>query len=124
MMVHPGFSRPSFSASSTMRLPIRSLTDPPALKNSHLATVLINEQISKWVHKMARGHIFARWSRTRVDRLTELALKALRLCNLVESDQGSVSNVLENCVQDWRLGKTITGFIRADKMRDYQKASP
>ena len=37
--VSPCFSRPDFSASSTMRFPIRSLTDPPALKNSHLATI-------------------------------------------------------------------------------------
>lgn len=36
--VSPGFRRPLASASSTMRLPMRSLTLPPALKNSHLAT--------------------------------------------------------------------------------------
>ncbi len=34
----PGLIRPDFSASSIIRLPIRSLTEPPALKNSHLAT--------------------------------------------------------------------------------------
>ena len=38
MMVSPGFSWPAFSAASTIRRPILSLTDPPALKNSHLAT--------------------------------------------------------------------------------------
>ena len=36
--VSPGLIRPDFSASSIIRLPIRSLTEPPALKNSHLAT--------------------------------------------------------------------------------------
>ena len=39
MIVSPGFRRPFFSASSTMRSPMRSLTLPPALKNSHFATV-------------------------------------------------------------------------------------
>jgi hypothetical protein len=35
--VSPGFIRPDFSAFSTILRPIRSLRDPPALKNSHLA---------------------------------------------------------------------------------------
>ena len=34
--VSPGFIRPDFSASSTMRHPIRSFIDPPGLKYSHL----------------------------------------------------------------------------------------
>ena len=36
--VSPGLMRPDASASSTMRLPMRSLTEPPALRNSHLAS--------------------------------------------------------------------------------------
>ena len=38
MTVSPGLRIPSFSASSTILTPILSLTEPPALKNSHLAT--------------------------------------------------------------------------------------
>ena len=38
MIVSPPFSTPSLSASSTILTPILSLTEPPALKNSHLAT--------------------------------------------------------------------------------------
>lgn len=38
MSVSPGRSTPARSASSTMRRLMRSLTLPPALKNSHLAT--------------------------------------------------------------------------------------
>ena len=37
--VSPGLIRPDFSASSIIRFPIRSFTDPPALKNSHLARI-------------------------------------------------------------------------------------
>ena len=33
--VSPGFILPDFSASSTIRQPMRSLTDPPGLKYSH-----------------------------------------------------------------------------------------
>ena len=38
MTVSPGLRIPSFSASSTILTPILSLTEPPALKNSHFAT--------------------------------------------------------------------------------------
>merc|ERR1719462_795222 len=38
MMVSPGLRIPCFSASSTIRSAMRSLTEPPALKNSHLAS--------------------------------------------------------------------------------------
>ena len=41
MMVSPGLSMPDFSASSTILREILSLTDPPALKNSHLATAMM-----------------------------------------------------------------------------------
>lgn len=41
MRVSPGLMRPEASASSTIRSPILSFTDPPELKNSHLATVEI-----------------------------------------------------------------------------------
>ena len=41
MMVSPSFSSPLLSASSTIFSPMRSLTEPPALKNSHLATVRV-----------------------------------------------------------------------------------
>jgi hypothetical protein len=37
-MVPPGRSQPLRSASSTMRMPIRSLTEPPGFINSSLAT--------------------------------------------------------------------------------------
>src|SRR5215217_4025997 len=38
MIVPPGFSRPSASAASTIRIATRSLIDPPGLKYSTLAT--------------------------------------------------------------------------------------
>ena len=38
MMVSPGFSLPAFSASSIILRAMRSFTEPPALKNSHLPT--------------------------------------------------------------------------------------
>ena len=38
MIVQPGLSSPAVSAASIMRLPIRSLTEPPALKYSHFTT--------------------------------------------------------------------------------------
>src|SRR5690349_5076345 len=34
--VSPGLMRPDFSASSSMRTPMRSLTEPPGFMNSHL----------------------------------------------------------------------------------------
>jgi len=37
--VSPGLMRPDFSASSTMRRPMRSFTEPPAFMNSHLARI-------------------------------------------------------------------------------------
>lgn len=40
----PGLILPAFSASSTIRAPIRSLTLPPALKNSHFATIITKVQ--------------------------------------------------------------------------------
>ena len=40
--VSPGFRIPSFSASSIILIPILSLTEPPELKNSHLATKVEN----------------------------------------------------------------------------------
>lgn len=40
MMVEPGLMRPVRSASETMRYAMRSFTDPPALKNSHLASAV------------------------------------------------------------------------------------
>lgn len=39
IIMSPCFKMPSLSASSNIRTPMRSLTDPPALKNSHLPTV-------------------------------------------------------------------------------------
>jgi hypothetical protein len=38
MRTYPGLILPAFSASSTIRNPMRSFTLPPALKNSHLTT--------------------------------------------------------------------------------------
>jgi hypothetical protein len=42
IIVQPGAILPDFSASSIILKAIRSLTEPPALKNSHLATI-VNE---------------------------------------------------------------------------------
>ena len=39
IMVSPSFSNPLFSASSIIRRATLSFTDPPALKNSHFATI-------------------------------------------------------------------------------------
>ena len=39
-MLFPGMSVPSFSAASIIAFAIRSLTDPPAEKNSTLPTVI------------------------------------------------------------------------------------
>ena len=39
MSVSPGLISPRACASSTMRRPMRSLTEPPALRNSHLARI-------------------------------------------------------------------------------------
>ena len=50
--VSPGLSVPSFSASCTIHSPILSFTNPPALKNSHLATGELHNSIKEWkVHK-------------------------------------------------------------------------
>src|SRR4051812_37593732 len=40
MIVPPGFSRPSCSAASTIRIATRSLIEPPGLKYSTLATIV------------------------------------------------------------------------------------
>jgi len=42
IIVSPGLSKPFFSASSTILNPILSFTLPPALKNSHFATRIMN----------------------------------------------------------------------------------
>ena len=52
--VSPGLIRPDFSASSTMRSPIRSLTDPPALKYSHLAYTL-HFRLEETLFSLTRG---------------------------------------------------------------------
>lgn len=46
IIVQPGVNRPCSSASSTMRKAMRSLTDPPGLKNSTFAS----EKIEKMTH--------------------------------------------------------------------------
>lgn len=38
MIVVPGLRTPSFSASRIIRAPMRSLTEPPGLKNSHFTS--------------------------------------------------------------------------------------
>lgn len=43
MSVLPGFSIPFCSASSTIRSPILSFTEPPALKYSHFATAKMED---------------------------------------------------------------------------------
>ena len=43
IVVTPGVIFPAFSASSIIRRAIRSLTLPPALKNSHLGKVIIRK---------------------------------------------------------------------------------
>ncbi len=55
MMVSPSFSSPFFSASSTILRAMRSLTLPPALKNSHFATGK-EEKIEKLCSVSAEFH--------------------------------------------------------------------
>ena len=40
-------------------------------------------------------------------RLTEFALKTLGLCNLVKTHQGSVTNVVQDGIQNGGLGVTM-----------------
>lgn len=113
MMVQPGFKRPSFSASSTMRFPMRSLTEPPALKYSHLATTSKEGRVV--FSSPAQQSSDVRLSNAIQRGHTELALKALSLGDLVNADQGSVSDVIQDGVEDSRLGVAngeITGRER------------
>lgn len=64
-------------------LAIRSLTLPPADMNSHLPT-----------EKLAAP------SEQKATLLTEVALEALGLCDLVEADEGGVAYGLEGVVED------------------------
>ena len=90
----PGMSLPSFSAAITMALAILSLTDPPAEKNSTLAT----RKASGAFNQGPRVH-------------TQVALEAIGLRNLIETNDGGVADSIERGVENlwvchWReLGK-------------------
>ena len=62
MSVSPGLMRPLFSASSTMRLPMRSLTEPPAFMNSHLPSSSHLRPAPMLLMRMSGVHPM--WSRT------------------------------------------------------------
>lgn len=87
MRTSPGLMRPCFSASSTILLPMRSLTEPPELKNSHLATV--------YTRALAQISDLG-WSRVWGRARTKLALQTLRGSNLVDPDHRSVANIVQN----------------------------
>lgn len=90
MRTSPGLMRPDFSASSTILLPMRSLTEPPALKNSHLATVFT------WGLVHSGGAGWQGWGGVR----TELALQTLGGGNLVDPDHRSVANMIQNGIEN------------------------
>lgn len=52
IVLTPGLIVPAASASSIIRRAIRSLTDPPALKNSHLATYTLYEIENSWAESL------------------------------------------------------------------------
>ena len=81
MMVSPGLSWPFFSASSTILRAILSLTEPPALKNSHFATEMLMMN-----YRSERGET----------TLTELTLESRCLGDLVNPHHGSVADVVED----------------------------
>src|SRR5262245_13024772 len=72
--VSPGLMRPCFSASSSMRTPMRSLTEPPGFMNSHLPssshgrsrpmresrTIGVWPQVSRIESRMGDGSVMAR----------------------------------------------------------------
>ena len=59
MIVSPDFNWPHFSASSTILRAILSLTEPPALKNSHLATEMIIIRGEWWEGSYSRSSHFS-----------------------------------------------------------------
>ena len=79
----PGMSLPSFSAAITMALAILSLTDPPAEKNSTLAT----REASEALKQGPRGH-------------THVAFEAIGLCNLIETNEGGVPDGIKRSVEN------------------------
>ena len=56
MSVSPFLMRPCFSASRIMRLPMRSFTDPPALKNSHFARTSHSMSAATLLMRTSGGH--------------------------------------------------------------------
>lgn len=91
--VSPGFSLPSFSASSIIRSPIRSFTEPPALKNSHLAT-----ENFKMTIFTQRKFIINSFS----TQLTQFTLQSTTFANVVDSNQRSIANFLEYVCHNFR----------------------
>ena len=94
----PGISLPSFSASSTMRFAILSLTEPPALGYSTLPTV--------WPHSVSR--LPAHDARV----LTQIALNAFHGGDLVQPDERRVADRLECVVEDLRCERHACGATR------------
>ena len=60
MIVSPGLRMPAFSASSTILKAILSLTLPPALKNSHLATLNIYKKYISFLFLKSFAAFFLR----------------------------------------------------------------
>lgn len=88
MVLTPGLIKPEASASSIMRLAIRSLTEPPALKNSHLATRIYKKSILICSQLPS------------LCTLTKFTLETLFLANLVYPHQGCLTNVIQDSVED------------------------
>lgn len=98
IVLTPGLIVPAASASSIIRRAIRSLTDPPALKNSHLATYTLYEIENSWAESLT----------TNIGP-TKFAFETFLLGNAVDSDERSLANILQNVVQDlWSRTTTDT----------------
>lgn len=99
MIVYPGFKTPDFSASSIILLAMRSLTEPPALKNSHFAS--LNSQS---IHKLLVKH--------EINARTNFAFNAVVFGNFVQSNQRRVSDMIQNGRKDARRGIHLEGNVR------------
>ena len=96
MMVEPGLMRPVRSASETMRYAMRSFTDPPALKNSHLASAvyeMIHVSGSVGQQGVQGGSQRSCSTQAGADprARTELAFQAFLLCDPVDAHKGRVA---------------------------------
>lgn len=94
--VSPNLIRCDSSASSTMRRPIRSLTEPPALKNSHFATAIRKEEERE---RDGRGKV-EKGGGDRNNKCTKITLQTFSLSNAIDSHHRSVPNSLEDVLHD------------------------